>query len=210
MLSSYVPEKPIGILSMQGAIEEHEQMLHSMGVSTLRVKTPKHLELISGLIFPGGESTTMIRLLRFTELIEPLNYWIKERCLPVLATCAGMILLSSKIENYPNQQTLRLLDIQVIRNAFGRQIDSFEEPISILNYDHPFNAVFIRAPVVSALGKNIEPLAKHEDLVVMVKDKNIVACSFHPELTGDTRIHQEFLKRVEKWENSQNLEVRCS
>ncbi|MEA1885252.1 MAG: pyridoxal 5'-phosphate synthase glutaminase subunit PdxT [Thermotogota bacterium] len=210
MLSNYVPEKPIGILSMQGAIEEHEQMLKSMGVKALRVKTPKHLELISGLIFPGGESTTMIRLLRFTELIEPLNYWIKERCLPVLATCAGMILLSSKIENYPNQQTLRLLDIQVIRNAFGRQIDSFEDPINILNYDHPFNAVFIRAPVVSALGKNIEPLAKHGDLVVMVKDKNIVACSFHPELTGDTSIHQEFLKRVEKWENSQNLEARCS
>jgi 5'-phosphate synthase pdxT subunit len=121
-----------------------------------------------------------------------------------------MILLSSKIENYPNQQTLGLLDIQVIRNAFGRQINSFEEPINILNYDHPFNAVFIRSPVASTLGKEVEPLAKHENLVVMVKDRNIVACSFHPELTGDTRIHQEFLKRVEKWENSQNLEVRCS
>src|SRR6056297_3334364 len=111
----YVPEKPIGILSMQGAIEEHEQILSDMGVNSLRVKKPKHLELISGLIFPGGESTTMIRLLRFTELIGPLTYWIKERCLPVLATCAGMILLSSQIANYPQQKTLGLLDITVIR-----------------------------------------------------------------------------------------------
>src|SRR6056297_3899377 len=99
MYSNVMPEKPIGILSMQGAIEEHEQILQSMGVSSLRVKTPKHLERISGLIFPGGESTTMIRLLRFTELIEPLTHWIKERKMPVLATCAGMILLSSQIAN---------------------------------------------------------------------------------------------------------------
>ncbi|MFP4460753.1 MAG: pyridoxal 5'-phosphate synthase glutaminase subunit PdxT [Thermotogota bacterium] len=205
-----MPEKPIGILSMQGAIEEHEQMLSDMGVNTLRVKTPKHLELISGLIFPGGESTTMIRLLRFTELIEPLSFWIKERHLPVLATCAGMILLSSKIDNYPNQQTLNLLDIRVVRNAFGRQIDSFEEPISIKGYESLFNAVFIRAPIVSAMGKDLEALAKHDNMTVMVRDKNVVACSFHPELTGDTRIHQDFLKRVEKWENSQNLDVRCS
>jgi len=206
----YVPEKPIGILSMQGAIEEHEQILSDMGVKALRVKKPKHLELISGLIFPGGESTTMIRLLRFTELIEPLAFWIKERDLPVLATCAGMILLSSKIDNYPNQQTLNLLDIGVVRNAFGRQIDSFEEPITIRGYEAPFNAVFIRSPVCSAIGKDIEPLATHDNRTVMVRDKNIVACSFHPELTGDTRIHQDFLKRVEKWENSQNLDVRCS
>ena len=210
MQKAFAPEKPIGILSMQGAIEEHEQMLHNMGINTLRVKTPKHLELISGLIFPGGESTTMIRLLRFTELIEPLTYWIKERCLPVLATCAGMILLSSQIANYPNQKTLGLLDITVIRNAFGRQIDSFEEPITIKGFNDPINAVFIRAPVCSAMGKDVDPLAKHNDLVVMVRYNNIVACSFHPELTGDTRIHQEFIKRVEKWENSQNLEVRCS
>src|SRR6056297_53754 len=210
MQKVYRPEKPIGILAMQGAIEEHEQMLYSMGINTLRVKTPKHLELISGLIFPGGESTTMIRLLQFTKLIGPLTYWIKERCLPVLATCAGMILLSSKIVDYPQQKTLGLLDITVIRNAFGRQIDSFEEPITIKGFDAPFNAVFIRAPVCSTKGKAVEPLAKHDELVVMLRYNNIVACSFHPELTGDPRIHQDFLKRVEKWENSQNLEVRCS
>lgn len=210
MPANYLPEKPVGILAMQGAIEEHEHLLHEMGVKTLRVKTPKHLESVSGLIFPGGESTTMIRLLRFTGLIEPLSFWIKERCMPVLATCAGMILLSAKIDNYPQQPTLGLLDIHVVRNAFGRQIDSFEEPLLINGYEKALNAVFIRAPVVSVMGKNVKPLAKHTDSIVMVKQGNTVACSFHPELTGDPRIHQDFLKRVEKWENSQNLEVRCS
>ncbi len=200
----------IGILSMQGAIEENEQMIQSLGVQTLRVKKPEHLENLSGLIFPGGESTAMIRLLKFTELVQPLKHCIAKRHMPVLATCAGMILLSRRIENYPDQESLGLLDISLQRNAFGRQIDSFEEGIEIEGLNEPFKAMFIRAPAVTQWGKAVKVLAMHNDFAVMVKQDNIVACSFHPELTSDTRIHQDFLKRVERWENSQDTEAQYS
>ncbi|HOO33381.1 MAG TPA: pyridoxal 5'-phosphate synthase glutaminase subunit PdxT [Thermotogota bacterium] len=211
MKSTFIPEKPVGILAMQGAIEEHEAVMHDLGVRTIRVKRPEQLEMISGLLMPGGESTAMIKLLRFMHMTEPMQYWIKERKMPVLATCAGMILLSSGVDNYPQQPTLRILDATVMRNAFGRQIDSFEEPFSIKGFDEDFNAVFIRAPIITKMSAEMEILAWHKDQIVMVRQDNILACSFHPELTGDFRIHKLFLKRVEEWENSQNSKVpSCS
>jgi 5'-phosphate synthase pdxT subunit len=211
MSSSFISEKPVGVLAMQGAIEEHETVMHQMGVETIRVKNPEQLEQISGLLMPGGESTAMIRLLKFMDMIEPMRYWIRERKLPVLATCAGMILLSSGIDNYPAQPTLDILEATVKRNAFGRQIDSFEEPFSIKGFDEDFNAVFIRAPIITSMNSEIEILARHKEQIVMVRQDNILACSFHPELTEDFRVHKLFMKRVEEWENLQNSKVlSCS
>lgn len=211
MSKPFIPEKPVGILAMQGAIEEHEAVMHALGVKTLRVKRPEQLEQISGLLMPGGESTAMIKLLRFMEMIGPMRVLIMEKKLPVLATCAGMILLSSGIDNYPDQPTLNILDATVKRNAFGRQIDSFEEPFSIEGFDEDFNAVFIRAPIITNMNTEMEILARHKDQIVMIRQDNILACSFHPELTGDFRVHKLFMKRVEEWENSQNSKVlSCS
>jgi len=203
-------EKPVGILSMQGAIEEHEAIFKKMGVPTLRVKREKHLEQVSGIVFPGGESTAMIRLLKLSGLIAPLKYWISECSMPVLATCAGMILLSSGVDNFENQETLDLLNIRVKRNAFGRQIESFEEPLTIKGFSQAFRAVFIRAPVVTRVGDDIGILASHEDKIVMINRGNILAASFHPELTSDTRIHKLFLQRIERWVDSQNFRAQCS
>lgn len=210
MANSFPVEKPVGILSMQGAIEEHEAVFKKMGVPTLRVKREKHLEQISGIVFPGGESTAMIRLLKLSGLIAPLKYWLSECSMPVLATCAGMILLSSGVDNFENQETLDLLDIRVKRNAFGRQIESFEEPLKIKGFSQAFRALFIRAPVVTKIADNIEILARHEDEIVMVSRGNILAASFHPELISDTRIHQLFLQRIERWVDSQNYRAQCS
>lgn len=211
MSSSFIPEKPVGVLAMQGAIEEHEAVMHQMGVETIRVKKPEQLEQISGLLMPGGESTAMIKLLKFMDMIEPMRYWIREEKLPVLATCAGMILLSSGIDNYPAQPTLDILEATVKRNAFGRQIDSFEEPFSIKGFEEDFNAIFIRAPIITSMNSEIEILARHKEQIVMVRQDNILACSFHPELTGDFRVHKLFMKRVEEWENLQNSKVlSCS
>ncbi len=211
MSTRFIPEKPVGILAMQGAIEEHEAVMHALGVQTIRVKRPEQLEKISGLLMPGGESTAMIKLLKFMDMIEPMRYWLLEKKMPVLATCAGVILLSSGIDNYPDQPTLNILDATVQRNAFGRQIDSFEEPFSIEGFDEAFNAVFIRAPIITKMNAEMEILARHKDQIVMVRQDNILACSFHPELTGDFRVHKLFMKRVEAWENSQNSKVQsCS
>ncbi len=200
----------IGILGMQGAIEEHEAMLSSLGVDTIRVKKPNHLEEVDGLIFPGGESTTMIKLINFTGLKEPLKEYIGVKKMPVFGTCAGMILLSKTIDNYASQETLGLIDIEVRRNAFGRQIDSFEEELEVKGIrGEPVKAVFIRAPIIDRAGEDIEILALHEGKIVMARFDNILVSSFHPEITDDKRVHEYFLGMVREWQESRKSTAGC-
>jgi len=200
----------IGILGMQGAIEEHEAMLSSLGVESIRVKKPSQLEEVDGLIFPGGESTTMIKLINFTGLKEPLIEYIARKKMPVFGTCAGMILLSKSIDNYTAQETLDLIDVEVRRNAFGRQIDSFEEELVVEGIEgEPVKAVFIRAPIIDHAGEEVEILAKHEEKIVMARYENILVSSFHPEITEDKRIHEYFLGMVKEWQESQKSEAEC-
>jgi 5'-phosphate synthase pdxT subunit len=195
---------------MQGAIEEHEAMLRKMQISTLRVKKPTELLNIDGIVFPGGESTTMLRLMGLCGLVEPLIDWIGTKRLPVFGTCAGMIILAKAITNYPNQKSLELMDIRVERNAFGRQIDSFEAPIQIDGFgSEPFQSVFIRAPLIRDIGTPVKVMATYREEPVMARQDNILVSSFHPELTTDTRVHQYFLNMVKEWRLSQNLAVPC-
>ncbi|MCD6443371.1 MAG: pyridoxal 5'-phosphate synthase glutaminase subunit PdxT [Thermotogae bacterium] len=190
----------IGVLGIQGDIREHVMMLNNLGVDVVVVKTPKDLEDLDGLVIPGGESTTIWNLMEKKDLIEPLRRKI-EKGLAVYGTCAGMIVLSKGIENYPNQKTLGVIDITVRRNAYGRQVDSFEVDLDIpVLGERSFRAVFIRAPMIVRVGKDVEVLARHGETPVMVKQGKILASSFHPELTEDTRIHEYFLKIVESGE----------
>ncbi|AJG40335.1 glutamine amidotransferase [Thermotoga sp. RQ7] len=185
----------IGVLGVQGDVREHVEALHKLGVETLIVKLPEHLDMVDGLILPGGESTTMIRILKEMNMDERLVERINDG-LPVFATCAGVILLAKRINNY-KQEKLGVLDIAVERNAYGRQVESFETFIEIpaIGKD-PFRAIFIRAPKIVETGKSVEILAYHEDDPVLVKEGKILASTFHPELTDDLRLHRYFLEMV--------------
>ncbi len=186
----------IGVLGMQGDIEEHLATLEKLNVDAFRVKSSKALDMIDGLIIPGGESTTMLRLLKLTGLFEKLKNMI-QKGLPVYGTCAGMILLSKKIVSHAEQDSLNILDISVNRNGYGRQVESFEADLSIpLLGNKPFRAIFIRAPLIVKMGKDIEILASYDGSPVMVRNGNVMASSFHPELSGDLRIHELFLRMV--------------
>jgi len=187
----------IGVLGLQGDVREHIEMLQLLGVETLVVKLPEDLQLVDGLIIPGGESTTMIRIMKEVEMYEPLKEKINKG-FPVYGTCAGMILLANRVKD-SDQLTLQVLDVEVERNAYGRQIESFEVDINVPEFgEKPFRAVFIRAPKIVELGNNVEVLAKYEDAPVFVRENNVMATSFHPELTKDTRIHEYFIKMVEE------------
>lgn len=196
----------IGILAMQGDIEEHEQSLHAIGLESIRVKKPSDLQKIEGIIFPGGESTTMIRLLKYNRLDEALKEWIGKKKMPVYGSCAGMILLSEGVTNYPQQECLNLIGLQVERNAFGRQIDSFEADIEVKGLSGGlFTAIFIRAPLIRNANSFVEIIARYKGDIVMAKQENILVSSFHPELTQDSRIHLLFLSMVKEWQISRNL-----
>jgi 5'-phosphate synthase pdxT subunit len=185
----------IGVLGVQGDVREHVETLHKLGVETLIVKLPEQLDMVDGLILPGGESTTMVRILKEMDMVEKLVERINEG-LPVFATCAGVILLAKRIENY-SQEKLGVLDITVERNAYGRQVESFETFVEIpaVGKD-PFRAIFIRAPRIVETGKNVEILATYDYDPVLVKEEKILACTFHPELTDDLRLHRYFLEMV--------------
>lgn len=186
----------IGVLGMQGDIREHMEFLKKLGVDVVLVKLPKHLESVDGLIIPGGESTTIWKLLKITGLDVELKRMIEEG-LPVYGTCAGMIVLSKGVENYPDQRTLEVIDIKVRRNAYGRQVESFETDLKIKYIDgKPFRGVFIRAPLIVEHGKGVEILSTYEDKPVMARQENILVSSFHPELTNDTRVHEFFLQMI--------------
>tara|TARA_B100001146_G_scaffold211992_1_gene211077 strand:+ start:226 stop:819 length:594 start_codon:yes stop_codon:yes gene_type:complete len=188
----------IGILAIQGDVKEHTLVLNKIGAEVVEVRLPDELEGLDGLVIPGGESTTIIQLIDLYGLRKPLISKIQAG-MPAWGTCAGMVVLAgSLIDEKPDP--LHLMDIEVSRNAFGAQINSFETFISVKDIGEPkIRAVFIRAPVVTKVGKNVEIMAKLEnDIPVCVRDGNMLATAFHPELTQDTRIHQYFVDLANK------------
>jgi 5'-phosphate synthase pdxT subunit len=180
----------IGVLALQGAFAEHVAVLRAIGVEPVEVRLPAHLDDVDGLILPGGESTTMRNLIDRWGLHQPIMD-LAERGAPLFGTCAGMIVLAKEIGN-GEPPILPLLDVVVERNAFGRQLDSFETELSVpLLGAQPVHAVFIRAPVIAQAGPGVDVLARLEDgRIVAVRERNIVATSFHPELAGETRFHR--------------------
>ncbi|MBN2410348.1 pyridoxal 5'-phosphate synthase glutaminase subunit PdxT [candidate division KSB1 bacterium] len=185
----------IGVLALQGDFEKHKITLDTLGQHTVLVRTKKDLDICDGLVIPGGESTTLTKLLKKHQLWEKVYNFAVEK--PVFGTCAGLIILSRQIVKEP-VETLDLIDIVTERNAYGRQIDSFidELDIKMSGMEYKFEGVFIRAPKIVSSGKNVTPLAWHRQNVVMVEQNNILAATFHPELTNDTRIHEYFLTKV--------------
>ena len=191
----------IGVLALQGAFREHRAMLEAMGIATREIRLPQHLEGIDGLIMPGGESTTIGKLMVQWDLLEPIRQ-LGRGGTPVWGTCAGAIMLATDVveRGTPMRQpTLGLLDIEVERNAFGRQVDSFEKDLTIggLGLDGPFRAVFIRAPLFSRVPPGVEILSMVDDQPVFVRRGAIWAMSFHPELTSDDRLHRAFVQLVQ-------------
>lgn len=185
----------VGILALQGDFREHETMLHKIGVETTLIKLPEHLKSISRLIIPGGESTTIGKLLSIYNLIKPIRERVKKG-MPIWGTCAGAILIAKYVSNgLPNQNSLNLMNVTAKRNAFGSQLDSFETSLKIRHIGTvPLNVVFIRAPILESPGDNVEILAKIDgDKIVAVKQDKMIATCFHPELTNDTRFHKYFL-----------------
>lgn len=196
-MTSQVIGPRIGVLALQGDVREHLAALDSLGCATLAVRRPSELEACDGLVIPGGESTTMAKLARTFELFEPLQKWIASE-MPTFGTCAGMILLADRVEDgTADQQTLGGLDITVRRNAFGRQVDSFEGEVDFADLDDPVHAVFIRAPWVESVGPEVEVLARvgrgeAVGRIVAVRQGPLMATSFHPEVGSDVRIHSLF------------------
>jgi pyridoxal 5'-phosphate synthase pdxT subunit len=189
----------IGILALQGAFIEHVAALRRLGIEAVEVRLPGQLDGLDGLIIPGGESTTIGKLAVAYGLIEPLRAFGRERA--IWGTCAGAIFLSK--DAHRDQPLLGLMDIQVERNHFGRQVASFETDLSVPELsrveqdDHPFHAVFIRAPLIESLGPEACPLAKLDDgRIVAARQNNLLATSFHPELSGDDRFHRYFVEVI--------------
>ncbi|MDA2954460.1 MAG: pyridoxal 5'-phosphate synthase glutaminase subunit PdxT [Actinomycetota bacterium] len=193
---SYNNSLVVGVLALQGAFSRHQDALTELGVATRQVRTPQDLEAINALVMPGGESTTMSQLLESSEIFEPLAKRVEEG-MAVFGTCAGMILLAKKIIDGRDDQTpFGAIDIEVQRNAYGRQVDSFEADIDVDSLESPFHAVFIRAPRIASLGSQVKVLAYCGEDVVLAQQNNILVASFHPELTNDIRLHELFLKGV--------------
>ena len=187
----------IGVLALQGAFAEHQAVLESLGVEVVQVRLPQHLAQLDGLIIPGGESTTIGKLAEDFNLIQPLRLFGREHA--IWGTCAGAIFLSKDIGR--RQPLLELMDITVARNAFGRQVDSFEVDLTIPcllevdPVDRPFHTVFIRAPIIESVGKGVEILSQLADgRIVAARQGHLLATSFHPELTGDDRFHRYFME----------------
>jgi 5'-phosphate synthase pdxT subunit len=185
-------------LAIQGDFQEHKQVLKRLGVEAPEIRLPEQLDDIDGLIIPGGESTTIVQLIDIFKFRDVLTDKVKNG-LPVWGTCAGMIVISQKLTDH-RPEPLHLMDIEVSRNAFGRQVDSFETELEIDGVDGPpFHAVFIRAPLVNCIGENVKVLSTLNDgRIVAVREKNMLATSFHPELTGDTRMHEYFVKMAKE------------
>ncbi|GIW35560.1 pyridoxal 5'-phosphate synthase glutaminase subunit PdxT [Meiothermus sp.] len=181
-------------MAIQGDFREHKQMLKELGVEAVEVRLPRDLEGLAGLIVPGGESTTIGMLAREYGLEGAVRERVQEGSLAVWGTCAGAIWLAREIPEFPDQPRLGILNIAVQRNAYGRQVDSFEEDLEILGLDRPFHAFFIRAPRILKVGDDVRVLAKHQNEAVLVQSGKLLAGTFHPELSEDTRVHQLFLQ----------------
>lgn len=193
----------VGVLAVQGDVREHRAALEAAGARTVAVRRPDELAAVDGLVLPGGESTTIDKLTRVFGLRDPLRSRIADG-LPVYGSCAGMILLADRLlDGHPQQQTLGGLDITVRRNAFGRQVDSHESDLEVVGVaGGPVRAVFIRAPWVEQAGPDVEVLAstvaKGESRPVVVRQGHLLATSFHPEVTGDHRVHALFVEMVRR------------
>ena len=185
---------PFGVLAVQGDFREHLQALQRLGVEAVSVRTPEEVTRIQGLILPGGESTTIGKLMARYGLVDPIQR-LAASGRPLLGTCAGMILMAKRIEGgLADQPRLGVMDITVARNAFGRQVDSFEADLEFAGVNGgPTRAVFIRAPIIQSVGPEVEVLARHGDRIVAARQGGLLALSFHPELTDDTRVHAFFL-----------------
>lgn len=186
----------IGVLALQGAVDLHIHVLERLGVESVEVRRTEDLARVDGLVLPGGESSTISKLLVINELFEPLAERLNEG-MPAFGTCAGMIMLASEIlDGRDDQLSFGAIDISVRRNAFGRQIDSFETDLSVIGLpEAPVHAVFIRAPVVERVGPEVEILAAVEEgRPVACRQGNVLVTSFHPELSPDLRLHELFLK----------------
>ncbi|MBN2365471.1 MAG: pyridoxal 5'-phosphate synthase glutaminase subunit PdxT [Calditrichaeota bacterium] len=186
----------IGILAIQGDFELHRKMLSRLNVDTVLVKSPADLEKCDGLIIPGGESTTFIKLLKVSGLFAAVKQFSQAKA--IMGTCAGLITLARKVTNF-SLETLDLIDLDVARNAYGRQIDSFigEVALHINGRDTSFEGVFIRAPRIEKTGQGIRSLAFYQGDVVLAENENILVATFHPELTEDTRIHEYFIRKIQ-------------
>jgi len=183
----------VGILALQGDVEKHARHLEAVGARPRTVLLPGDLDDLDGIVLPGGESTTMSRLLRTSGLFDPLRDFMERK--PVLATCAGMILLAREVNRLP-YEPFGLLDISVDRNAWGRQIFSFHEHIPWMEDAEPLKAVFIRAPRVLRMGAGVSALSTYKDEPVAVRQGNLVALAFHPELTEDRRVHRWWVEKL--------------
>lgn len=194
----------VGVLALQGDVHEHVDALRRSGVSASAVRRADELDAVDGLVIPGGESTTMVKLAVAFDLLEPLRKRV-EAGMPTFGTCAGMILLADRIlDGTADQQTIGGIDMLVRRNAFGRQVDSFESAVRLSGIDGPpMHAVFIRAPWVESVGPDVEVLGTVDGgpgagRIVAVRQGNLLATSFHPELTGDVRVHSYFADMVRR------------
>jgi pyridoxal 5'-phosphate synthase pdxT subunit len=179
-----------GVLALQGDFREHVRVLSAAGATAVEVRTPDQLADVDGLVIPGGESTTMSKLARAYGLVDP----IRERArsgMPILGTCAGMIVLAERVID--GDPLLSLMDVTVRRNAYGRQVDSFEANLDVEGVDHPVRGVFIRAPWIEDVGADVDVLSTHEERPVVLRQGNLLAASFHPELVGETGLHRYFL-----------------
>jgi 5'-phosphate synthase pdxT subunit len=191
----------IGVLALQGDVREHRAMLEQAGARTRAVRRAAELDEVDGLVMPGGESTTMYKLARTFELVDLLRARLREG-MPAFGTCAGMILLADRIEGgVVGQETIGGLDVVVRRNAFGRQVDSFEADLDVVAFGDTFHAMFIRAPWVEKVGADVSVVAKvasgsEVGRIVAVRQAHLLATSFHPEITGDHRFHELFVDVV--------------
>ncbi len=184
----------VGILALQGAVREHAASLKRCGVEAVEVKTAEDFKGLDGLILPGGESTTMRRLIDTYDLMKPLKQFISlDR--PVFGTCAGLILLAERIAG-SDICHIGMMNITVERNSFGRQVNSFEAPLNIKDVGRGFPGVFIRAPHISEAGAGVDVLCEYEGRIVMARQNNLLGCAFHPELTGDQRVMSYFVKML--------------
>jgi len=192
----------IGVIGVQGAVSEHilivEKTLQKLGIEgrVVQVRRPRELEEVSALIIPGGESTTISKLMDRNRIFDKVKR-LGEEGLPIMGTCAGLILLAKKVQGaIESQRFLELLDVEVSRNAYGRQVDSFEAPLTLTFSNKPFPGVFIRAPRILKIFGRAKPIAYYREEVVGVEQDNLIGLTFHPELSDDTRLHEYFLKKI--------------
>jgi 5'-phosphate synthase pdxT subunit len=183
----------IGVLALQGDFREHVRVLGTAGATAVEVRTPAELADVGALVIPGGESTTIGKLARAYDLVDP----IRERAfdgMPILGTCAGMIVLADRVID--GEPLLSLMDVTVRRNAYGRQVDSFEAEVDVDGIEHPVRGVFIRAPWIEEVGPEVRVLSEHEGRPVVLEQGGLLAASFHPELIGETGLHEYFLSKL--------------